>query len=227
MFVGVAKGVIKSWLRPLLGKDSPSSRIMAAELDGFARRHIVDGLADYRLDKLSRKYRFDVLFTGDINKDASVHDWLATAESSLMLVLGGKILKEPTLDAFRGGWVNGHGGILPDYRGLASEYWALKNGEPDKVGCTIHQLTKKIDRGRILETSPLAPNPAETLEELRIRNHANLVRTYLRMANQFATGERVASYDATSDSGRGGYFSYPPDYKASAELRVGEICPHL
>lgn len=55
-----------------------------------------------------------------------------------------KILKAPRL-----GCINIHHGVLPDYRGVMCDLYALAEGRAP--GFTIHQMDSKIDNGKILK----------------------------------------------------------------------------
>lgn len=45
-------------------------------------------------------------------------------------------------------FVNCHGGILPKYKGMSTNAWAIMNGE-SQVGYTIHRMDEKMDSGDI------------------------------------------------------------------------------
>jgi folate-dependent phosphoribosylglycinamide formyltransferase PurN len=214
-------------LRCLFARDpSGELAILSNELPGFSKQHLVDARAVTRLAVLARKHRFHLAFTPNINDDAIVHEWLSQARSAWMLVLGGRVLSSRVLESFRGGWLNGHGGILPKYRGLWSEYWALRNGDVDQIGCTIHHLTAKLDRGAVLAQATIEVSPQETLRVLRLRNQANLVRTYCSVVERLIRGDLETAYDADSDSGKGTYYSVPKDLSTSVldKTTVAEIC---
>ncbi len=55
-----------------------------------------------------------------------------------------------TAEGGRLGIVNLHGGLSPEYRGADCTFWALYNGEPEKVGCTLHYIDAGIDTGRLI-----------------------------------------------------------------------------
>jgi methionyl-tRNA formyltransferase len=220
------KNVIQS-LRRLFARDaSDELAVLSNELPGFCKQLLVDERAVSRLATLARQHRFHLCFTSNINEDASAREWLSQARSAWMLVLGGRMLSTRLLESFRGGWLNGHGGILPQYRGLWSEYWALRNGDVDQIGCTIHHLTAKLDRGAVLARATIEVFPQETLRVLRLRNHANLVRTYCSVAERIIRGALDTAYDPDSDSGKGAYYSSPThvSLKALEETTVAEIC---
>ena len=46
--------------------------------------------------------------------------------------------------------LNLHAGISPFYRGVACNPWAILDRNPDKVGCSILYLDRKIDGGKII-----------------------------------------------------------------------------
>lgn len=59
----------------------------------------------------------------------------------------GTILKKELLNTCK--FINLHMGILPDYKGAYTNFWKIKNGD-DVFGATIHEMTEKIDSGRII-----------------------------------------------------------------------------
>ena len=44
---------------------------------------------------------------------------------------------------------NIHGGLLPSYRGVNTNFWPHFNKESNKVGMTLHSMTPKLDLGEI------------------------------------------------------------------------------
>ncbi len=215
-------------LRPFAAREM---RILRRELPEFSAAHCVDDRKHLRLEALARRHGFETAYVENINRNEPVLDALRRSQASWMFVLGGKILKPNTLDAFKGCWVNGHGGVLPDYRGLFSEYWALTNGEPDKVGCTVHQLVADVDAGAPLRESRIAVTSGETLGDLVVRNHANLIRTYLDVARDLIVrGQTMESLSGPMPApGAGGYFSNPKGRDAMQLLQtnVEALCPHV
>jgi len=58
------------------------------------------------------------------------------------------ILSYDVLSSTKYGWLNGHPGPLPRYRGNASPNWAILNGESN-FGFVVHKMTEKLDEGPI------------------------------------------------------------------------------
>lgn len=78
------------------------------------------------------------------------------------------------------GLINAHGGILPEYRGLDTNLWAIYEGQPQNVGVTIHQIDRDLDTGDILKSGriPLGRN----LNIFNLRYHTTLICTELLLA---------------------------------------------
>jgi methionyl-tRNA formyltransferase len=69
-------------------------------------------------------------------------------EPEVICVFGTSLIRGPLLERFT--LMNLHGGLSPEYRGADCTFWALYNGEPDKVGCTLHYIDAGIDTGRLI-----------------------------------------------------------------------------
>jgi folate-dependent phosphoribosylglycinamide formyltransferase PurN len=224
-------GRLKDPLRRLRSMGDPEAAILRRELPGFLPAHRADGARFCRLEALARRHGFETYYAPKLNLDGPARERLRDSGARFMFVLGGKILKPKTLAAFGGCWINGHGGILPDYRGLFSEYWALVGGEPDKVGCTVHLLTETVDQGSTLRESRIEVRRGETLGQLIVRNHANLVRTYLETIRDLVErGRSIESLARPVSAAHGdAYFSVPKDRDRAALLGtpVEDLCPAL
>ena len=90
-----------------------------------------------------------VVGTGESN-DPSVADWLRPAGADYLLLFGCGIIREPLLEDFTGRTINMHLGLSPYYKGHATNFWPLVNGEPECVGTTVHVATLAVDAGPIL-----------------------------------------------------------------------------
>ncbi|MEM5777912.1 MAG: formyltransferase family protein, partial [Candidatus Aenigmatarchaeota archaeon] len=58
--------------------------------------------------------------------------------------------------SFKDKIINYHTGLLPEYRGPYSEFWAIYNNEPHMIGTTIHLVDERIDSGSILKRKPIS-----------------------------------------------------------------------
>jgi folate-dependent phosphoribosylglycinamide formyltransferase PurN len=60
-----------------------------------------------------------------------------------------QIISNDILNFFDHGFINLHGGYLPDFPGVFTPFWnLLKNST--HAGCTVHEVCSKIDGGRII-----------------------------------------------------------------------------
>ena len=85
-------------------------------------------------------------------------------QPDLICVFGTSLIRGALLREGRLGMVNLHGGLSPDYRGADCTFWALYNGEPENVGCTLHYINEGIDTGHLI--AHISPAVAEGDTEL-------------------------------------------------------------
>lgn len=80
--------------------------------------------------------------------------WLISANST-------QIIPQSVLDAFAGRALNFHPGLLPQYAGLHTHQWAIRNGEQE-FGVTIHRMERRVDTGAIVGQARFAIRPDDT-----------------------------------------------------------------
>lgn len=83
------------------------------------------------------------------------------------------IIREPAL--FDRLTINVHSGILPNYRGLHANGWALLNGEKE-IGYSLHRVTPEVDAGDIYLVRSMAIGQRETYSEFKPRMLADLYK---------------------------------------------------
>jgi methionyl-tRNA formyltransferase len=94
--------------------------------------------------------RPDLVFEVPHVNDRRVVELAQRLSPDIIAVFGTSLIKGPLLKMGRHGIVNLHGGLSPEYRGADCTFWALYNGEPEKVGCTIHFIDNGIDTGSLI-----------------------------------------------------------------------------
>lgn len=94
---------------------------------------------------------------------------LGAGEPDLCLLVGTGIIPPTVLAVPRLATLNAHPGILPSYRGLDPELWALHEGRRDQVGSTLHVVDAAVDTGPVLATRPYDWRGDETLGRLTVR----------------------------------------------------------
>lgn len=141
--------------------------------------------------------RFDV---DDANEPASV-ERLRSLEPDVLMVLGTAILGSEVLSIPREAALNIHGGIVPAYRNVHSEAWAVLNDEAREVGTSILHLDEGIDSGAVALQRRVESRDHPGFFELRWRNvelAAELAREALRLQ---ARGELPKEPQATTEAG--------------------------
>jgi methionyl-tRNA formyltransferase len=94
-------------------------------------------------------------FTSECQHLANRADgWLINANSTL-------IIPPNVLDAFEGRSLNFHPGLLPEYAGLHTHQWAIRNGEQE-FGVTIHRIERRVDTGGIVGQVRFPIGPEDT-----------------------------------------------------------------
>jgi len=85
-----------------------------------------------------------------IKKDLEVLELLRAARADAFVVVAyGQILSQEILDMPRLGCINGHGSLLPRYRGAAPIQWCLYHGEAE-TGITTMLMDAGMDTGAML-----------------------------------------------------------------------------
>ena len=121
-------------------------------------------------------------------------DVVALAERlkpDVIAVFGTSLIRGPLLEKGRLGIFNLHGGLSPRYRGADCTFWALYNGEPDQVGCTLHRIDAGIDTGPLV--AHVCPEVHEGDDELSLfwRAVRDSAEAYAELLARLERGERL------------------------------------
>lgn len=111
-------------------------------------------------------------------------------QPDLVAVFGTSLLRGAMLEKGRLGIVNLHGGLSPEYRGADCTFWALYNGEPEKVGCTLHYIDPGIDSGALIAHVCPALQPGDDELTLFWRAVRDSAAVYAELLSRMAAGER-------------------------------------
>jgi hypothetical protein len=111
-------------------------------------------------------------------------------QPDLIAVFGTSLIRGELLTMGRLGIANLHGGLSPEYRGADCTFWALYNGEPEKVGCTLHWIDAGIDTGGLI--AHVSPEVRPDDDELRLfwRAVQTSADAYVELVRRLAAGER-------------------------------------
>lgn len=109
----------------------------------------------------------EVLVADDVNAEA-VRSALTSLAPDVLLDHGTSIVRPPVL-ATAPLALNLHWGLSPYYRGTSCTEWALLNWDPYNVGVTVHELSQRIDGGRVVAQQRVAVRPGDTVQALNHR----------------------------------------------------------
>ncbi|HUH93123.1 MAG TPA: formyl transferase [Casimicrobiaceae bacterium] len=109
----------------------------------------------------------------------------------VIAVFGTSLIRGPLLTRGRLGIFNLHGGLSPHYRGADCTFWALYNGEPAQVGCTLHRIDAGIDTGTLI--AHVSPEVTERDDELTLfwRGVRDSAEAYVEMLDRLERGEAL------------------------------------
>lgn len=114
-------------------------------------------------------------------------------EPDLIAVFGTSLIRAPLLGQGRLGMVNLHGGLSPHYRGADCTFWALYNGEPDQVGCTLHYIDAGIDTGRLIAHVSPEVRADDSEDEIFWRAVRDSAEAYAEFVTRLANGESLGT----------------------------------
>lgn len=107
----------------------------------------ISELALKKREKLCEQYGIPVAYFNSMN-DPEAIQWVKERNTDLVVNMRTRcIYKKEILNTPHIGCINIHHGILPDYRGTFCDLHALAEGKD--AGFSIHQMTQKIDHGKI------------------------------------------------------------------------------
>ncbi len=120
-------------------------------------------------DALAQQPGVTLMRTPWIN-DPAVVAALQKKAADVYIVMGTKKIGADVLQAIPPDRIiNIHGGHLPEYKGNHCFFFALKNGDIDKLSTTIHRVTSGLDAGDILMRCPVRYQDGDNSETLYSR----------------------------------------------------------
>lgn len=123
-----------------------------------------------------------------VKKDTETLELLESVQADAFVVVAyGQILSQMILDMPRLGCINGHGSILPQYRGAAPIQWSLYHGEAE-TGITTMLMDAGMDTGPMLLKATTAIGLLDTAQDLAQRlatlSADLLIETLLKLDQQ-------------------------------------------
>lgn len=129
---------------------------------------------------------------GQLNTSEVVQS-LRTAGANTIAVFGTDLIKPPLLAPQLWTMINMHLGLSPYYRGTATNFYPLLNGEPEYIGATIHLLDHGIDSGPILEHARPVIEENDRPHSLGCKAIASGIEAMVQVLTRLNRGEAVTA----------------------------------
>ena len=124
----------------------------------------------------------DLYFEAAIQKELENYNIDIICLAGFMRVLSSKFV-----DFWQGKILNIHPSLLPKYKGLNTHERVLENNE-EVTGCTVHEVTRKLDCGRILGQATVPIFPEDNVEAIKSRVLEKEHMLYPKTLEQFCLG---------------------------------------
>ncbi|MFW8592892.1 phosphoribosylglycinamide formyltransferase [Cribrihabitans neustonicus] len=112
------------------------------------------------------------------------------AEADIVCLAGFmRVLTAGFVGQFEGRMLNIHPSLLPKYKGLHTHARALEAGDTEH-GCTVHEVTPRLDDGPVLGQARVPVLPGDTPETLAARVLEQEHQLYPAVLRRFAQGDR-------------------------------------
>jgi methionyl-tRNA formyltransferase len=148
-----------------------------------------------------------VIQCNDLN-DPVVTKGLRNQQPDLVVFTGGGLIRQEVLDTSGHGVINCHMGVLPYYRGMDVVEWPILEGNPDKIGITVHFMDKGVDTGDILKIKKIPPRNGESIRDLRDRIEPIMCQTLVDTCMDYLDGKITRAPQQQKDGKQ--YFKMHP-----------------
>lgn len=148
--------------------DHPEFEVLAVVTQPDKRRGRGNELSPSPVKSIALEHALPIWQPKRIKKDPETLEHLRSLGADLFVVVAyGQILSQEILDMPKYGCVNGHGSLLPKYRGAAPIQWCLYHGETE-TGMTTMLMDAGMDTGAMLLKSTLPIDLRKNAQDLAI-----------------------------------------------------------
>lgn len=119
-------------------------------------------------------------------------DWLKSVDPDVMVVhtgywIGKSVRKIAKKDIV----IGGHPGLIPHYRGSHSAFWAINNGCPEDVGCSIFWLGGGLDTGDLIRQEKISINEGDSFVTLGWKGMIKEAEMQAEVLSEFELGIEI------------------------------------
>ena len=150
-----------------------------------AALHLKPGRAHHALSRASERFGIPVESVAHANHSDFIRRYRALSPDLTILLDAGSILGDGILAVPHRGTINLHTGLLPRYKGMNTAFHSLLEGAAE-VGCTVHEVVREIDAGRILGQCSFAVDRDQSLVWHRMRSALDGAALLARVVGQIS-----------------------------------------
>ncbi|MCB0116533.1 MAG: hypothetical protein KDD84_20685 [Caldilineaceae bacterium] len=150
-------------------------------------------------------------YTDQTNSPQTV-ETLRTLAPDLLILGQTGIIRKRVIQIPKVGTLNAHPAILPYYRGIDCERWAIFNRDFDKIGSSVHWVDVGVDTGSIIQTKRHVLTPGETLHSLETNLENLSVGLMADVVASLSGGEEIEAIAQNSEQGQQ-FYKMPRKYE--------------
>ena len=139
------------------------------------------------IQSVLKNHSFESHHTTDYGNPETM-EFIQNLKPDLLLVHTGYWVGKKVRNIVNGKVIGGHPGITPDYRGVHSPFWAIFNGEPDKVGYSVFWLDCGVDTGDILYQSLIPIENGDSYFTLSWKGMIGIAENQARIIKEMEAG---------------------------------------
>lgn len=136
----------------------------------------------------------------DINQDSFVSE-MKSYSPDLIVIYGTAIAKRPIREIAKVGMINFHGALVPNYRNVYGDYWALARKDYSGIGTSLLWVDGGIDTGDIVVQRPLGVTSPLPLSELRLKILREGTQDLITILTDFMNGKPIPRHKVGKETG--------------------------
>jgi folate-dependent phosphoribosylglycinamide formyltransferase PurN len=141
----------------------------------------------------------------NINDEKSVSE-IEILGPDVIILFGVSRIKRSLMKIPKMGVLNIHRGIVPQYRGLNSDLWAIYFGDFENIGVTVHLVDENLDTGDVVFQKKIKLSATDKIYHLRYITTIMATELLLEALREMKKG----TLRPMPQPKKGRYFSYMP-----------------
>mgnify|MGYP001233253203 CR=1 FL=1 len=131
------------------------------------------------------------IIVSNINNQ-SVYEKIVIFDPDVVIVRGTSIIKKPLINFQARYFLNIHGGIVPNYRNVHSQFWSYYFRDFKNMGSSILHITEGVDNGNIALISKIKNIP-KSLRKLYLETFLDSKELLNMLINDLVNGKKLNS----------------------------------